>query len=554
MSAAPTISVSFQDILDRRAYIRLDGEARVKLAHMAGAPWNDKAPDAKLHDLQQEVVHRREREKIVHGGSRLGKSVLGGVEAICELMLPFSKLAVVAQRYDHVGAEWQYVYRGMLNLFDGRRHAFKRLIFKHQANYHDYDCETIWGSRGRGYSVESDDGAALLGQEFSRVILGEGSHISQEILEKRVLRALDGWLMQSTEGLIREGGYLSIYTTPKGFEGCSAAEWERVMKQTKRRPELLHYGRTDFASSVWIREASVLENPFYDRNVYEARKRSVGKAAFSEQWEGKMTFKTGRVFKSYDEDIHLRPAPDPAELRTMRLGVGIDTGAYTGLVLAGIGRDSRMWALAETYTQQRTIDESLDEFRREVVRALAPALLPDWFVDPDGDLETVQEAFEKLLPRIDVWSVDPASQHKLEIMANLGDIALATPVGIEGGKLELIPSVEAMDEWFKAGLVRVADHCTDLDDQLRRYIWKQKKAAGRGAARAPVVIEPRKEYDHLVDALRFILVMLKTMGPLEEPPPPITIKEAWERAQRERIFGPLREMMRRARQAEGHWA
>jgi hypothetical protein len=132
----------------------------------------------------------------------------------------------VAARYDHVAHEFQYIYQGMRELFKDHPQAFQRLIFRHSQNYHDYDCHTVWGSRVRGFSTDSDDGAALLGQAFTRMILGEGSHITQDILEKKAMRAIDGALMKRGDGIETETGYLSIYTTPKGHEGCSAAEYE----------------------------------------------------------------------------------------------------------------------------------------------------------------------------------------------------------------------------------------------------------------------------------------------------------------------------------------
>lgn len=543
LSRAPSIRITFQDVLDRRAYIRIGPEARIRLCHRAGAPWNDKAPDAELHDLQQEVLRRRERQKIVHGGSRLGKSVLGGCEGVVEAMIPFSKLAVIAQRYDHVGAEWQYVHRGLKTLFEGKPQAFKRLTFKHQANYHDYDFETLWGSRGRGYSVESDEGAALLGQEFSRMILGEGSHISHNIYERRILRAADGWLMQSKQGAFREGGYISIYTTPKqDYEGCSAAEWERIQKQTKRQPETLHYGNVPFAESYWIREADVLENPYYDRKVYEARKRSMSKDAFEEQYGGKMTFRTGRVLKSFTEDRHLVAHPTSKQIQKMRLGVGIDPGTYKGIVFAGIDRSHRLWALGEVYTQQQTFVDTCHDLREAFVNFMAPVRGYPMPVDEEG----YRKAFDELQESVDVWVIDPAAQDKIDWMSEL-DVTLSTPVGMEGGKLELLPSVERMDDWFKLGRAVVSEECDILPDQIRKYVWKQRKAPTRGAAKAPVIVEPRKEYDHLIDACRFVWTMLAQMGPTDEAPSPVSIHEAWEQAQKERLFGPLKADLAEAR-------
>ena len=535
-TAQPTsIRVTPLDIVEQRAFVRFSPEAKIALCHLAGAPWFDKDESATLHDLQREVLSRPEREKIVHGASRLGKSVLGGCEGLIETMLPHAKCAIVAARYDHVAHEFQYIHRGLRKLFDGVPQAFVRLVFRNTQNYHEHDAHTIWGSRTRGYSTDSDDGASLLGQMFTRVILGEGSHISPEILDKKVMRAIDGALMARQDGRQHDTGFLSIYTTPKGYEGCSAAEWERVLKQTNRNPEMLHYANTSFAESVWIREANILENPAYSRSVFAARKKSLDKVAFEEQYLGKMTFKTGRIYKEYDEERHtfLTGVYSPTDIRKMRLGIGMDTGAYFGAILVGTDQDHRHHVLGEVYSQQQTITVAMDELKDMVIRVVGPAF-------------GVKD-FTKLKDRIDLWNVDPASQHKLEIMEAL-DIGIAHPVyaGTEGKKFGLLPTIDIVRELFKNNRLDIDEDCTYLNDMLRKYVWKHVKTIGATAAsRMPVITEPKKAYDHLCDALRFIVVTMDMLGPLDELPVPETIQEAWNQSIRDRLHGPLREAKRR---------
>jgi hypothetical protein len=519
-------TLTLKDVVEGRAYIRIPPEGRVKLCELAGAPWSDKDQTATLSDLQKEVLMRPEREKIVHGGSGLGKSVLGGCEGIIEAMLPNAKFAVVSASYDHVANEWAYIDKGLRTLFRSTPQVFERLKFRHSQNYHEYEVETVWGSRGIGVTTHTDEGAQLLGKEFTRVILGEGSNVSRSILERRIARALDRSMMKRADGSIPMTGYLSIYTTPREYSGCSAFEVERCRKATKGRLELLHYPATSFAESVWFREASVLENPGYSREAFEARKRTLDKDAFQEQYLGRMTLRTGRVYKSYDEENHRATLPAPAAIRAMRLGIGIDTGAYTGLVLCGIDRDNRIWGLLDTYTIQQTINDSLDDFGDRILEALGPAF-------PGADLT-------EILLSLDVAVVDPASQSKLEIMDHWPELTLTIPSTELGGKLELIPSVDMIEDMFDADRIRITNEwCDELHEQLRRYVWREKKSPGRD----PIVVEPRKEYDHLCDAFRMIALVLRDMGPAAEPPAPVTLHEALARQRSDSVFGPLRRAM-----------
>jgi hypothetical protein len=521
-----TIKVSPRDIMMGKAQLHFSPAAKIALCHLAGAPWWEKDRAAKLHDLQQECLSRRERQKIIHGASRLGKSVLGGCEGLIEAFLPGSSTAIVAARYDHVAHEFQYIYQGMRELFKDHPQAFQRLIFRHSQNYHDYDCHTVWGSRVRGFSTDSDDGAALLGQAFTRMILGEGSHITQDILEKKAMRAIDGALMKRGDGIETETGYLSIYTTPKGHEGCSAAEYERVKAAGNGDITVFNWGKVPFASTVWIREASILENPAYDRKVFDARKRSMSPAAFEEQYLGRMTFASGRIYAEFNEDRHRRPMPSAAYIRTMRLGVGIDTGANFGAILAGLGRDGVIWLLAEARTQKTTITDSSELLKEEVTRVLSPVFGTD--------------NWTTLANQIDTWMVDPASQHKMEL-SDLLDPAHPVAAIRDEGKYELLPTLEQVRSLFASDLLFMVDDLTGTYNEILKYIWKTVKSVG--SKNAPTVKEPRKINDHLMDAMRFIVVPLMQLEATEEMPEPLSMQEAWDQQRKDYMFGPLRDVL-----------
>jgi hypothetical protein len=519
----PSIQLSFQDVLEGRAHIRLPLQAKVLLCHWAGAPWSDKNKKARLSAVQVETLARQERLKIIHGGSGLGKSVLGGCDLLCANMLPRRKVAVVAGRYDHVAHEFQYLHTGFKKLFSKHPQAFKRLVFKNQNNYHEFHSDTIWGSETIGISTQSEEGAQLLGREYTDVICGEASHVSPEIFNKRLLRASDRSLMNNAKNV----GYISLYTTPKGYEGAAAAEWERIKKQTRNQPEKLHFGAVPFAQTAWVREADVSENPDYDRAVIEVRRLTLDKTAFAEQYQGKMTFASGRVWRSFDEDKHVRPMPSREYIRSMRLGLGIDTGAFTGVVLGGVGRDGKRWVLGEVYLEKPPggIYAVLPEVEEMLQRVLGPA----W---PGVETQALLDDALFLI------SIDPASQHKLEII-DRWNCALTSPNTAD--QRSVLMTVDTVDHWFQGDELMIVESCENLIDQVRKYVWKLLKAPT--SAGAPVIREPSKGYDHLCDALRFLMIPLNEYGVPTDPPPVLNWSEAWNEHHRQRIFGPLREAM-----------
>jgi len=518
--------VSFKDVLEGRAHIRLPLAAKLLLCHWAGAPWSDKNPKARLSAIQVETLSRKERLKIIHGGSGLGKSVLGGCDLLCANILPRRKVAVVAGRYDHVAHEFQYLHQGLRKLFAGRPQAFKRLVFKNQNNYHEFHADTIWGTETIGISTQSEEGAQLLGREYTDVICGEASHVSPEIFNKRLLRASDRSLMNSAQNV----GFISLYTTPKGYEGAAASEWERIKKQTGNKAERLHFGAVPYAQTAWVREADVSENPDYDRAVIEVRRNTLDKVAFAEQYQGKMTFASGRVWRSFDEDKHVVRMPSPEYIRGMRLGLGIDTGAFTGVVLGGIGLDKRKWILGEVYLEKPPggIFTVLPAVEEMLVDVLSPAF---------GSNITGLSAIQELLFLV---SIDPASQHKLEII-DRWDVGLTSPNTSD--QRSVIQTCDQVDKWFQDEDLFLVNSCENLVDQVRKYVWKQMKAPT--SAGAPVIREPAKGYDHLCDAMRFLMIPLDSYGAPTEPPPVTSFSEAFENAHKQRFFGPLKEAMAR---------
>lgn len=525
------LKISMADVFSGRAYIRIPPEGKVKLAHMAGAPFSDKNPDAELSDLQRQILDRSERVLIVHGGSGLGKSVMGGVMGICSLIVPNRRSIVIADRYDHVRHEFKYIVDGMKHLFRGIPQALPVARCVSRGSYHQYSVQTAWGAACEGKSISDDDGAALLGAEFDDIILGEASHIPHDVYERRIARASDRALTGRLARGIHEFGRVFMFTTPKEFSGTSAMEWQRVMDQTNRQPELLHCGATPWENTVWIREASVLENPDYSHEVYEQRKATLTKEAFEETYLGKMTFRSGRVIPEFGEE-HIIPADAMPPIKEMRLGVGIDTGAHFGAVLYGIYPDPdaplgwRALGLGEVYLQGAPISTCCAHVQDLVTRKLAVLGSTDW---------------EILKKRIEVWRVDVASQHKADIIEHLG-----VPLGAQ--KIEVLPSLDQWRDWVKNGAYGISEEMTVCADMIRRYTWKRK--VGSKLTGQSDISEPVKVHDHLLDATRICLVPLTRLGPPDKAPEPVTLQEAVEQANRERFFGPLREQLEKAAREE----
>lgn len=518
---------SFKDVFEGRAYIHWSPVATLMLLHWAGAPWNDKVDDCHLSALQAEALMRPERETIVHGGSGVGKSVLGGGRGIRQAMTPIAKCFVIGSVYEHVAHEFSYLQRGMLSLFRGHQRAMVRMVCKDSAGHQDYECRTLWGARVRGMSTDSKEGASVLGNEASEIILAEGSQIKASILGRRIWRALDRYRMHDKNKKPRYTGRLSIFTTPNEHLGVSAAEFTRVRKAGRGDVGVFNCGRgIPWERTCWIREAESLENPAYDKGAVEAaRKRAeeTGEwAAFEEQYLGKMTYASGRIYTEYDPLRDAVPTPPPKDLYRMRFALGIDTGSHAAAVLLGLDQRNGLWALGEAYEIKVRLEVFAEAIQNMVVRVLGPVFQTD--------------EWDELQKHIHDIYVDPATQVPLDIAHQLG-VESVTPANRWEGKFELLETISQVRAFLASKRLQICEDLVDLNDQMERYIWKTVKVMGKDGI---TVKEPLKVDDHLLDAMRYGLIPLSQEEPLEDLPEPVTFEDAWKREQSQRIRDDLR--------------
>lgn len=513
-----SVKLTIGDLVAGRAYIRFPLAAKLNLAHWAGAPWADRNEDAFLHALQVEVLAHKERELIVHGASRLGKSVLGGVEILLALHSLGAKVGVFAARWSHVAHEFQYAHAGIKKLYGQHPGAIPRNMYRDQGNNQQYHIVTAWNAIARGFSTADNDGAAALGQEFTHIVLGEGSHISPWVRQRVLQRAIDGALMN--QRFPREDiGRMFVFTTPKSFEGCAAHRVDQIRKDfgTQRACE---YGLVDWPDTVWIREAAISENPAYDLRAMEAARKQLDPAAFAEQYLGLMVFRSGRVYEEFEESMVVDP---PEDWRGMRLALGIDTGANAAGVLVGVDPEGVLWVLADSYLQKRDIDVVCERIKAMVCAATGL----DW--------DKARAVLKHCYP-------DPSSQYKQEIR-NRTRLGIRHPNRREGA-FELLPTIDQMRALMANGRFKIVKHCTATLDQIRKYVWKETKIAGAGGQ--VDIREPKKVDDHCLDAMRYAAIPTVEMGALPEPEgPPLTLQEAQERQFRDAFWGDMKRRMKR---------
>ena len=499
---------NFSDLLEGRAHMRLPKEAKIRLCEIAGAPWNKEVADCQLSEIQRRFLEREERTLVLSAGSRMGKSALGACFALCELALPNRRIAIIGSEYQYALNEFEYLYPAFGKLF-GWGCAVKH-GYANQGNYYKGFIETLWGSSVHIFSLKDDNGASLLGKEYDLAIIGEAGRVDTEAIDRNLIRGLAGrGKVDARTGYTRKTGRMTLFSTPKGFEGIMSDTIERVHKLSNNKPETFQFpeGQVPWEESIYIEFASVLANPTYSKVEFEAQKKMLPKEDFAEQFEGRRVFRSGLVYSSFDKARHIVKFPRKEQIDEMRLGLGLDTGANTGLVFVGYDREGCLWQLGELSTKDTLIFDTLKD---------AEALAGDLGLD---------------FNRFDLFQCDIMSQEKLALM-NL------TSHPWSFTKFEVRGTIDQMHALMAAGKFKITENCTNTIEQIGKYRWNNdSERSGRDLG---VV----KVNDHLLDALRYSGVAIIDLGPTFMAPRQLNYEQYLKKAN---------EMLWEERQDEPDW-
>jgi hypothetical protein len=535
-----TVVVSLSDVLEGRARMSLPKAGMLELLRRAGAPWNEKAPNSGISDLQIEMLARDEKICVLEGGTGCGKSVLGGMKALATLALPNKKIGILGSTYDHAGSEFQYVYEGFLKLFGPE--CATRIAYKNHRTFHDMEIYTIWNSTLIAHSLDRDSGSQMYGKEFDLVILAEASRINADAWWRAVYRGLQRRAMRMKicdcaecenpeHYWTPETGYALLATTPDGYEGASRSVVDHIMEITKQKPADAHYEKVGFQNSFYFRNADCLENPAYDPEAFEAAVTHLPEDIVNEQYRGLAQARSGLIYQEYDQYRHNKPMPGPERLMRMRLGIGGDTAKHAAFLLLGIEPDLTKWVLGEVFNIAATTRENSMAIKEMIIRFFADQVGMKFDIDGVSDA-AIDEIFEPLIDRVEIWNFDSACQSKEDYLENL-----QVPLTFE--KPEVQGSIDLCRTWLKNDALYVATVdgevvAPNLVWEMNKHKWVIVKESRSGDVRPQ--LRPEKKNNHSCDGLRYGLIELHKAGPVVvDDHEPLSLEEAY----RNRFERPL---------------
>lgn len=365
-----------------------------------------KAGNFKPHLSQAAVLMSPARNKVVSGGRRLGKSEIGAAELDAEVVK--TKIALGWLR-DH-GKRREFWIVGP-NYSDSekefRKHwdLIKRvgIPMDKPGSYYDAHAGDMQLSLFGGKYIVIGKSAAkperLVGEGLNGAIMAEAAKMKESTWSKYVrptLADFNGWsIFASTPE-----GKNWFYDLWKDGQDPFNEEWASWRIPSWMNPHVYPKGASD--ASVATLRAALEEraNGFNFQQLVRRLKidpeiasmvRDLDEITFNQEIGADFSEFVGRVFKDFDEEIHVTDcAYDP----DLPLYAAVDYGFTNPFVWLLIQVDvwGRVYVIDEFYEKGLTIDDAAREL---IARGLAPTNMAGFYPDPASPGDTL--ALEKHL-------------------------------------------------------------------------------------------------------------------------------------------------------------
>ena len=245
--------------------------------------------------LQDAVCASRARHVILRAARRVGKSYAAGKRIFShKVVYPNTRGWIVGPSYDLAHKEFRYLLE-LTRQFCKQEHLGKPEGVRENPSAGDLYFRTPWGSEIIGKSAQKPE--TLVGEELDWLIMSEAALHHKRTWEQYLRPTLTTRKGISMWPFTPDAGGLWLYELERHAE--TLPDWEI------------------FTGPAW-------DCPHYDPKEIAAAKRELSADAFNEQYGGKWTFYSGRVYQ-LQADIHfIQPFPIP---KTWKVYAATDYGA-----------------------------------------------------------------------------------------------------------------------------------------------------------------------------------------------------------------------------------
>lgn len=218
--------------------------------------------------------------------------------------------------------------------------------------------------------------------------------------------------------------------------------------------------------------ATSYDNPHNDSKWLDEKKQSLPQDTFAQEYLADFRKQEGLVFKEFHRNYHLFDKMAYDDISFMG---GVDFGFVNPAGVVSVKKDKRgtYWVMDEYYEKGKT-----DIQMAEVVSAFN---------------------FEKVYP-------DPENAGAIQELRNKN----VNVMEVLKGKGSIKNGIDKMRELFKQRRLRIHNNCLNLIWELETYHYPKKVVAGDEEEL------PEHENCHLIDALRYIILMDSTTEEVKE--------------------------------------
>ena len=446
------------------------------------------------HPGQVKVIEAVERNKAVSAGRRFGKSEIGGHKLFTEALntrLVKTHLEDIGKRREFwiVGPSYTDSEKEFRVAWNELARAGLKEYFDKPGSYNNPlmgDMHiSLWGGRFILHAKSERHPESLVGEGLSGVVLAEAAKLKESTYNKLIrptLADFKGWsLMTSTPE-----GKNWFYRMWKRGQDPLRPEWWSMRAPSWMNPYVYPRGATD-DGIILLRRAmknrEMMDEELFARLGLDPEIAGLAvdltEEAFNQEIGAEFTEFVGRVFKDFDEEIHVQDLQYNPEWATYACSDAGFTNPSVWLLLQVDPFGEVVHVLDEVYEAGHTADEFAELVKS---RELAPSSILKMYPDP------ADPAFAKTLS--DKLKVPLGKGTGGELRHRLDAIRKALKIRntqLPEGHVDRVP-----------GLV-FNRNCTHTINDMLNYRYPEKKTEQQKDSNSPEL--PMKKDDHGPEAL-----------------------------------------------------
>jgi hypothetical protein len=423
--------------------------------------------------IHRSVLDYKARFRVVCAGRRTGKSTLGGHELTTEAVRAFYRTDI--DPFDHraefwiVGPEYSDAEKEFRVLWSDLKKLGMEKHFDHPGTYYNPESGqmhlSMYGGKFQVHCKSAKYPSSLVGEALEGVILAEAAKLKPSVWHKYIRPMLADYR-----------GWALFTSTPEG------RNWFYDLYRLGQDPE-----HPDWWS---VRMPSWANNILFPlgRNDPEIFSMSAGmsKEKFNQEIGADFTEFVGRVFKDFDEEIHVgdyKMNPDWPVFAAIDYGW---TNPFVWLLIQ-VDPFDNVYVLGEHYQSNLTTEENVWEVQK---KGLCPPQLKRIFPDPASPSDTA--VVERMLRVKQVGGTGGEIKDRLELIRRW---------------LKIVPDDRPGNDWgYLAPKLTVDRRCVNFIREFSEYRYPD----GDSDTRAPSE-NPLKKDDHTPEALgRFFIAYYGT--------------------------------------------